>query len=264
MSYLDELSRELARHGVRGGARRRILAEVDDHLRSDPDAQQRFGAPADIANKFAAELGAHASRRAAVGAFAALAVAGAVYAALVVSLSPQSIQSSTLSTAALILAPQVAFVAGVLALARALRTRNRALATAELTVLHRRTGIALAFGAVTMAALASSAASAPAYVATAAATTLLATAAVPLLASTRFRPQLAGSAGDVFDDLGIQRLRRDPWRFARWVALGVGAAVWLAGIVQGDPLDGLLRGALEAAACLAGFAVLGRYLGLRR
>jgi hypothetical protein len=39
--------------------------------------------------------------------------------------------------------------------------------------------------------------------------------------------------------------------------------VALAGIVQSDPYDGLLRGLLDAAACLAGFGVLGRYLGLR-
>ena len=58
--------------------------------------------------------------------------------------------------------------------------------------------------------------------------------------------------------------RGDPWRLAAAVALAVGAAVWLAGIVQGDPIDGLVRGIFEAAACLAGFAALGRYLGLRR
>jgi hypothetical protein len=239
VTYVDELSRELARRGVHGRSRRR------SHL----------------ANEFAAELGTHASRRAAVAAFAALAIAGAVYAAVFVTLSPQSIQSSTLVTAVVVIAPQVAFVAGVLALARA---RRRSLATAELTVLHRRTGTALAFGAATMGALAAAAGSTTAYVAAAAATTLLAAAAAPLLASVRIRPQVAGSAGDVFDDLGIERLRTDPWRFARLVALGVGAAVALAGVVQGDPLDGLARGILEGAACLAGFAALGRYLGLRR
>jgi hypothetical protein len=264
VSYVDELSRELARHGVRGAARRRILAEVDDHIRSEPESESRFGAPSDLANQFAAELGAHASRRAAVAAFAALAVAGAVYAGLFVSLAPQSVQSSALTAAALVIAPQVAFVAGVLALARAIRVRNRSLATAELTILHRRTAVALTFGAATMAALAVASASTTAYVSTAAATTLLAAAALPLLASTRYKPQLSAPAGDVFDDLGIERLRTDPWRFARRVAVAVGAAVWLAGIVQGDPLDGLLRGVLEAAACLAGFAALGRYLGLRR
>ena len=32
MTYLDDLSRELAAHGIRGRARKRILLEVDDHL----------------------------------------------------------------------------------------------------------------------------------------------------------------------------------------------------------------------------------------
>ena len=94
--------------------------------------------------------------------------------------------------------------------------------------------------------------------------TVLAAATVPLLAAVRVRPQLAGSAGDVFDDFGLERLRTDPWRFACRVALAAGAAVWLGGILQGDPIDGLLRGVFESAACLAGFAALGRYLGLRR
>ena len=263
-TYLHELGRELELHGIRGRTRRRILAEVGDHFAADPSAVEHFGSPSDLANEFAADLGTHTSRRAAVFAFAALAVAGAVYAAVFVSLSPQSIQSSTLTTAALIVAPQVAFVAGVLALARAFRARKRRLPTAELIVLHRRTGIALASGVVTMGALAVAAGSTPAYVATTAATILLAGAAVPLLAAARVRPQLAGPAGDVFDDLGVERLRTDPWRFARRVALGVGAAVWLAGIAQGDPIDGLLRGVFEGVACLAGFAALGRYLGLRR
>jgi hypothetical protein len=48
------------------------------------------------------------------------------------------------------------------------------------------------------------------------------------------------------------------------VALLVGVGVWVAGIAAADPLDGLLRGVLEALACLGGFAVLGRFLGLRR
>lgn len=264
MTYLEELGRELRAHGVRGSTRCRILAEVIDHLDCDPSSEERLGSPRQIANEFAADLGTRASRRSTVAAFAALAVAGAVYAAVFVSLSPQSIQSSTLNTAALILAPQVAFVAGVLALACAFRTRNRRLATDELTVLHRRTGTALAFGAAAMGAVALAAGSTAVYASTAAATVLIVGAAVPLFAAARFRPQLAGAAGDVFDDLGLERLRTDPWRFACLVALAAGAAVWLAGIVQGDPIDGLLRGAFEAAACLAGFAALGRYLGLRR
>ncbi len=50
----------------------------------------------------------------------------------------------------------------------------------------------------------------------------------------------------------------------RVVAFAVGLAVWIAGIVQGDPFDGAIQGFAEALACLAGFAVFGRFLGLRR
>ena len=279
MTYLDELSRELARHGIGGGARRRILAETADHLRSEPDAEQRFGAPAEIANEFAAELGSHASRRAAVLAFAALAFAGAVYAGAFVSVSFASPPTETLkptlgalALAALVVAPQVAFVAGALALVRALRRRGRVMPTAELAVLRRRTLVALAAGAVTMGALALYAYEfAPSlagwwttatYISATAAAVLVAAAFIPALGATRLRPQLAGPAGDVFDDLGFGH--GDPWRLARWTAAAAGAAVWVAGIVQGDPLDGLLRGVFEAGACFAGFAALGRYLGLRR
>ncbi len=279
MSYLDDLSRELARRGIRGATRGRILSEVDDHLRSEPSAEEHFGSPAAIANEFAAELGSQASRRAAFLAFAALAVAGAVYAAAFVSQAFARPPTETLTPAlgalalaAMVVAPQVAFVAGALALVRALRRRGRAMPTAELQVLRRRTSVALASGVVTMGALvlygrefAPSLAgwwTTATYASATAAALLLLGASVPAARAARFKPELAGSAGDVFDDLGLAS--GDPWRLACSVAAAVGAAVWLAGIVQGDPLDGLVRGIFEAAACLAGFAALGRYLGLRR
>ena len=86
MTYLDDLSRELAAHGIRGRTRRRILLEADDHLRSDADAQAAFRLGDRGGQRVRRELGAQASRRAAVSAFAALAVAGAAYAVSFVSL----------------------------------------------------------------------------------------------------------------------------------------------------------------------------------
>jgi hypothetical protein len=80
------------------------------------------------------------------------------------------------------------------------------------------------------------------------------------------RPSAPGEPDDVIADLGVlvpEPLRGDPWRFARAVAVLAGGLVWAAGIVLGDPIDGLFRGVVEAVACLGGFAVLGRYLGLR-
>jgi hypothetical protein len=48
------------------------------------------------------------------------------------------------------------------------------------------------------------------------------------------------------------------------VAIAAGLLVWLAAAAQGDPFDGLVQGVFEGLACFGGFAVLGKYLGLRR
>ena len=46
---LAELERELARVGIGGRLKRRLLAESEDHIRCDPDAAERFGSPRRIA-----------------------------------------------------------------------------------------------------------------------------------------------------------------------------------------------------------------------
>ena len=51
--------------------------------------------------------------------------------------------------------------------------------------------------------------------------------------------------------------------FALLVALTLAVATAAAGVAGNDPYDGALRGLFEAGGCLVGFAVLGRYLGLR-
>jgi hypothetical protein len=276
--YLTELGRELRAVGIRGSLRCRVLAESIDHLSSDPDALRRFGSAHEVANAFAAELGARASRRAAVGAFAALAAAGAVYAVAFVGASFAGIPdpdtfpvAALVGFAAVVFAPQIAFVAGTLAVVRTLRCRALVIPSSELRIINRRTGLALAGGLVTMGALALFAFELRGEIATwwvrstilgaAAASGLLLLAAIPAIRATRLRPQVAGQAGDIFDDLGLPRA--DPWRFALLVALIVGLMVAIAGAVQGDPLDGASRGFAEALACLGGFAVFGRYLGLR-
>jgi hypothetical protein len=281
VSYIEDFGRELRAHGIRGTRRCRILAEVIDHLDEDPSAEERFGSPAEVANAFAAELGVQASRRAAVSAFAALGVAGVVYAVSFVSLGFASPPTETLDSALgalalalMIVAPQVSFAAGALALVRTLRRRHqRAIPTSELVVIRRRTVVALLFGLLTMGALALYAYEFRAelaawwptltYASTAAASVLLLLAAAPTLAASRLRPQVGGDAGDVFADVGL-RFGDDPWRLARVVAIAAGLLVWLAAVAQGDPLDGLVQGVFEGLACFAGFAALGRYLGLRR
>src|SRR6266545_5192391 len=159
-----------------------------------------------------------------------------------------------------------------LALVRTLRRRETVLPTAELTVINRRTAVALLSGLATMGALAlfgfELRGELPGRWVTfvlagaAAASGLLLLACVPAIGAAFLRPHIAGDAGDVFDDLGFGRT--NPWRFARRVSLAVGLAVWAAGVVQGDPLDGAIRGFAEALACLGGFAVFGRFLALRR
>jgi hypothetical protein len=278
MSYLDELRRELAAVGIRGRLRRRILAEADNHLRSDAGALGRFGSAREVANSFAAELGTRAARRASFGAFAALGVAGAIYATsfIAVSVTGQPSADSALASLALVaivVGPQVSFVAGSLALLRSLRNgRAVVLPSAELEAINRRTGVALGSGIVTMGGLVLYAtvlrselagwcvtfilAAAPAAAA------LLALAALPAAGAALYHPRVEGEAGDVFDDLRLGRI--DPWRLARRVALVVAFVVWLQAALQGDPLDGVIIAAFEAAACLGGFALLGKYLALRR
>jgi hypothetical protein len=277
--YLEALDRELVDVGIPARLRRRILAESEDHLRADDGALERFGSPAEIADAFAAELGARASRRAAVGAFVALGVAGAIFAVSFVSaqLAGQPPPDTwpllaQLAVVAVIVAPQVSFVAGSLALVRAVRRRERVLPSAELTVINRRTGVALVFGLVAMAALGVLAIElrnvsagwwvALTLVGVAIAIPLLLLAALPAAVAARLKPRVAGEPGDLFDDLGFGRT--EPWRFATCVAVGMGLIVFLAAALQGDPFDGAINGTAEALACLAGFAAFGRYLSLRR
>jgi hypothetical protein len=201
-----------------------------------------------------------------------------VYAAAYISASVTSNPSADTASASLalmfvVVAPQLSFVSGSLALVRALRLRRApVLPTAELTTINRRTTVALGSGLVTMAALVT-------YVlvlrtqlpwwlvvftsvGASAAALLLVGATIPALAAARIRPRVAGSAGDIFDDLGLTPT--SPWRLARRVALAVGFIVWLQAAFQGDPLDGLFIGIFEAIACLSGFAVFGKYLALCR
>ena len=118
----------------------------------------------------------------------------------------------------MVVAPQVAFVAGALALVRALRRRGRAMPTAELSVLRRRTLVALASGVVTMGALVRLR---PRVRAVARRVVddgdVLSPRRPRRCCSSQppsrppaprgFKPELAGSAGDVFDDLGLARRR---------------------------------------------------------
>jgi hypothetical protein len=270
---IDELARELASAGVRGRWQRRALEEARDHL---AESEGEFGDPRVIAAGIAAVVGTSRTRRAAWAAFAALAVTGAAYVAVWALVAhegqPDIAAGGALglaATLALFFLPQLTFVAGVLMLWRALRLPNPAPA-AHLRVVRRRAAVALAGGAATSATWIVyvhqfGVAHGGAIVACAlAALAGLTAAAVLVRGSAEPRVEPEGSAGDVFDDLGVPALRPHPWAFATAFALAVGVvAVAVGWNAEGTVMDGLVRGVPEALAVLGCYAALGRVLSLR-
>ncbi len=91
-------------------------------------------------------------------------------------------------------------------------------------------------------------------------------APTPVRSAARALPSSrpAGRAGDLISDLGDWVPRSlTPTRCAVLLATAILVVLSAAGLVTDDPYDGILRGIADGMACMAGFAVLGRYLGLR-
>jgi hypothetical protein len=87
-----------------------------------------------------------------------------------------------------------------------------------------------------------------------------------VMAATRLRPSREGAAGDLTSDIGSEiskRFAATPERIAVALSATILLVMLAVGARSDDALDGLLRGILDAGACMIGFAVLGRYLGLR-
>lgn len=285
-TYLSKLESELAAAGIPSRRRARILAEFVDHLHEDPAAE--LGKPEDLARQFADELGTRLARTAAFRAFAALAFAGISLAVMFLAAGrwravtlygtrhPVATPTWTMPLMLLIaLAAQVAFVAGTLALLRAWRLRHeRVIGRADATVLARRSGVGLISGAVTMAMLPGIALAFPhtvghtwkllAWAVAAVAVIGLASVAPTVAGSARLRPASSGEPADLTTDLGPWLpARLTPTRCALLLAATIVVVLGVQGVVVDDPYDGVARGLLDALACLGGFAVLGRYLGLR-
>jgi hypothetical protein len=280
LSWLDELGRELTAIRIPARRRRRIIAELDDHLRCDPSAADRLGDPSLLAAGFADEVGSALSRRAAFAVVLALAPFGLLFGALFTLHATAHVRGGDLNLIgpAVIIGTQIAFVGGTLALLRAWRLRQAAtVPAAEAAILARRAALGLAGGLITAGAIALAASQLPAHVsswfAPLAYTTAglgvitLTAAGVALGQALRLQPTAPGpGAGDLESDLGSLvpgRLRGNPWRLALAIAGIVALCITIAGIVQADPFDGLARALADALACLAGFALLGRWLGLR-
>lgn len=281
--YLDELAAELGSVGIRGAQRRRILAEAEDHLRESGDPG-RFGDPGLVAARFADELATSGARRVAWGSVIALAPAAIVY-AILFSLpatwpditAGRSVPIAVAAAATMLLAPQISFAAGLLAVAGAWRLRSEVAAPASaITLLRRRAGVALAAGAAALLAVMVTTYEFSAWLPTwrvALAFSIAGLSFVPIAAGAvalrrtgALRPQAAGDAGDVFDDLApvLDRLplelRGRPWRFCLLFAAAVAALALLGGGILNE---GPRNAVAEFAAVCAGFAALGRYLGLR-
>lgn len=285
MNYLDALESELKATGVPANRRARILAEFADHLHEDANAQ--LGAPHDLARQFADELGTRAARNAAFRVFAVLAVAGIALAVMFLAVGRMrgvTIEGGTHvptpSWAAPImlvaaLAAQVALAAGCLALLRAWRLRReRTISASDATILARRSALGLLAGAVTLAALPTAAVAFPreagstwtafSWIIAAVGIAALVATLPAVVTGIRLRPDVDGGPGDLIDDLGSWvPAGLTPVRVAMLLALVIVVVATVAGVLTADPYDGALRGITDALACLAGFAVLGRYLGLR-
>jgi hypothetical protein len=271
VNWLDELERELRAARVPGARRRRIVAEIADHLAYDPAAEERLGEPRALARQFADELGTSLARRAAFLSFLALVPLGLLFAALFALTARHTTNVATGLMLALVVGVQLAFVGGTLAWLRAWRLRAAAvIPAAEAWILLRRAGLGIAGGGIVVVSLHLLVSgrwlgvqwSMPALgwttVAVGAASVLFGAAVV--VRGLRLLPLAEGDAGDFAFDVGVAA---DPWRLALMIAGAVVLCIALAGLAQSDPIDGLVRALGDGGLCLAGFAVLGRPLGLR-
>jgi hypothetical protein len=267
---IDELDRELRSVGMPARRRRRIRLELEDHLACHPDAD--LGDPRKLARQFADELGTAYARRAGFVIFLALAPFGLLFGALLAFAAVRTENPPLPLTLAVVLGVQLAFVGGTLALLRAWRLRRKvAIPAAEARVLLRRGGLALVGAALTVVPLGLFAsgyypdfhwsARPLAWTTVGAGTAAVFVGGAALIRAFRLLPLGGGEPGDLAFDLGIDA---DPWHIAFSIAAAVTFCIAAAGFVQADPLDGLVRAIGDGALCLAGFAVLGRPLGLRR
>jgi hypothetical protein len=275
--FIQRLDHELANRGVRRTMRRRIALEYADHLACDPDAESRIGDPQHLAGEFAAELAVDDARRVARNAFAALALTAL---ALVVGQLTISAAggypgyNNGLSTAlavptilTILIAPQIALVAGCLAALRALRRRgSRLLPDAEVALIHRRARIAVGAGLALCVALLLYAVdhtqemagwwvALQIGLATAAGLALI-VVAVQAHRSRQTIGAVPGPSGGLVDDLPPLALaanhRRATCITAALLAGAVGAV--LGGVAERSLIEGLERGTFEAivvAVCLA-------------
>jgi hypothetical protein len=268
VTYLDELRRELSRVGIQGVLAARIVDELADHLACDPESE--LGAPSLVAERFRDELGLARTRRSAIVAFAVLAVAAlllAVSAASAHTYPSTTTLALSLSGLAIVGFGQVAFVAGVLALARGMR---RSLAAPDRRLVQRRAAVALGAGVATCSgALAQAVLVRPmpgswialTAVAGAVPLPLLVLAARRVAAAARLTPR-GGRAAGLSADLPAPLNAHPRAVLAALGALAVAVIVAQGSAFERSASEGPVRGLVELAGLAAGTAAFGRVLGL--
>jgi hypothetical protein len=264
---IDELARELARVGIHGRRRERILTEFADHLACDPEA--KLGDPRRLAAQFADELASETARHVALGTFGALAVVAIAVGVPQVTLPTvpdiTSGRSAFLvgpAALAMVIGSQIAFVAGTLAAVRALRLKG----PHEVTIVRRRVAVALAAGALTALGSALYAVNfwnvVPDWwvgLAVLGATA----AALPLAASAYAYTQASGVAVSTGDP--APGLSADLGPLARPALIGAAAMVAMllaTSILEGSLVEGAIRAAFEGLLFTACFITLRRPLAL--
>ena len=275
--FLERLDQELVNRRVRRALRRRIVVEYADHLACDPDSEKQLGDPGELAGAFSAELAADDARRVARNSFVALALAALALVAGQLTIAPAGGYpgyNSGLSTAlaiptilTILIAPQIALVAGSLAALRALRTRaSRRLPDAEVALIRRRSTIAIGAGLATCAALLLYAADHTQQMAgwwIALQAGLAATAALALIVvavqarqSRHTVGAVPGPSGGIVDDvppLALVAAHPHAAGAATAISAGVVGTV-LGGVAERSLVEGLERGTFEAivvGVCLA-------------
>jgi hypothetical protein len=277
-AFIARLEDELASRRVHAGVRRRIVLEYADHIACEPESEQRLGDPVALAGAFAAELAADDARAVARNTFASLtltAFALVIGQLTIVTAGGYPGYNSAGSTAlaltailTILVAPQVAFVAGSLGALRAFRRRNsRLLPDAEVALIHRRCAIGGAAGLVTCAGLLLYVADftqqlAGWWLALQAGTALIAAAALILTGAQARRARqtvasVTGSGGGIADDVpvvGFVLARRRAASVAAMLIAGAGGVV-LGALAERSLIEGLERGLFEALVVGVGLAV---------
>lgn len=242
MSFLVDLRAALAANGIRGALANRIVDELADHLACGPDAN--VGSPDEIAQRFAVELRIGRTRRATVGTFAALALCAGLMTVVAATPPNRSTAVGALGGLGIFAFSQIAFVAGMLALVRGLRGRT----PGDLRLAQRRALVALAAGLGVCGCIAVQ----QIWLA------VLPVPAVMLAARALRRARTltpSGPAAGLSADL--------PVPLAVFGAVAVALVIAQGVVGERSLVEGLFRGAIEAAGLAAGVLLLGRPLGLR-